>query len=78
MTTTDETTHWTPGTPIRITSPTIPSQWRGRTGWIATTNTQHLPDGRTYTEIGVTWAIQKDWEHATADTWFRTDELETR
>lgn len=27
------------------------------------------------TEVGVTWAICKDWAKASAETWFRVDEL---
>lgn len=73
-----ETTDWRPGQPIRVRRTGDSSAHNGRSGWVAVVNTQQFPDGRTYTEIGVSWAICRDWQRASADTWFRVDELDAR
>jgi hypothetical protein len=73
-----ETTNLRPGNPIRVRRTGDSSAHNGRTGWVAVVNTQEFPDGRLYTEIGVTWAITRDWARAAADTWFRVDELDAQ
>ena len=59
------------------TTPGRGSWWRyaGREGWVAVINTQRFPNGRTYTEIGVTWIERADMVKAQADAWFKPDEL---
>jgi hypothetical protein len=40
-------------------------------------NTEHYENGcPDYTEVGVTFAIATDWARASADAWFRVDEVE--
>jgi hypothetical protein len=73
-----ETTNLHPGNPIRVRRTGDSSAHNGRTGWVAVVNTQEFPDGTLYTEIGVTWAIARDWARAAADTWFRVDELDAQ
>lgn len=70
-----ETCDWKPGQPVRVVRSGDPSRYSGRHGFVATVNTQQFPDGRLYTEVGVTWSICKDWARASAETWFRVDEL---
>jgi hypothetical protein len=39
-------------------------------------NTERYENGcPDYTEIGVTFTIAKDWARASADAWFRVDEV---
>lgn len=73
-----ETTTLTPGTPVRIARTGVSRLYAGRSGWVAVVNTQTFDNGLPpYTEIGVTFAIAKDWARAAADAWFRTDEVHT-
>jgi hypothetical protein len=62
---------------IRIARKRDPGGYNGRTGYVATLNHQEFPDGRTYVEIGVTWYPYSDWVKASAEAWFRNDELES-
>ena len=73
-----ETIDWTPGTPVRVCRSGVLCRYKGRTGWVAVVATQRFPDGRLYSEIGITWFLANDWAKATADAWFHTDELEAR
>jgi hypothetical protein len=71
-----ETCNYRPGTPVRIVRTGVSSTYAGRSGWVAVVNTQTFDNGLpSYTELGVTWAIAKDWERASADAWFRVDEV---
>lgn len=66
----------TPGRPVRIVRTGVSSTYAGRTGWVAVVNTQTFENGLPpYTEIGVAFAIAKDWARASADAWFRVDEV---
>jgi hypothetical protein len=64
------------GDPIRIVRSGVSSQYKGRTGWVAVINTERYENGvADYTVLGVTFAIAKDWKRASADAWFRVDEV---
>lgn len=72
-----QTTNLKPGDPVRITRSGVLSRYKARTGWVAVVNTERYENGcPDYTEVGVTFAIAKDWRRASADAWFRVDELE--
>ena len=60
------------GTPVRVRADV--RRYQRRSGWISGINTQTYPDGRTYTEIGVSWSLG----HQSPDAWFRLEELEAR
>ena len=64
-------TDWPPGTPVRISGRVRNARWRGRAGWVATVN-------ETDREIGVRFSIAQDWARASAEAWFRDDEVEGR
>jgi hypothetical protein len=74
-----ETTEYTVGDPVRCHREGSHSQswgrYEGRTGWVASINRQTLPNGSTYTEVGVCWFKPGNWAKVSADTWFRVDEL---
>jgi hypothetical protein len=71
-----ETCDWHPGTPVRVSRSGVPLPYAGRTGWVAVVNTQTFEIGPpAYTEVGVTFSIATDWAKASADAWFRVDEL---
>lgn len=76
-----ETTDLTVGEPVRVNRATPRSgtwgRYDGRNGWVATINTQTLPQ-TTYTEIGVCWSNVTNWRRASADAWFRADEVVRR
>lgn len=72
-----ETTDLTVGTPVRISRSGVLRQYAGRSGWVAVVNTERYENGcPAYTEIGVTFAIARDWARASAAAWFRVDEVE--
>ena len=50
-------------------------RYDGRNAWVAVVNRQRFPSGTTYVEIGVCWARPADMAKASADAWFRADEL---
>jgi hypothetical protein len=52
------------------------SRYAGRTGFVAVLNLQKFPNGTPYVEIGVAWTRQADMTKASADAWFRADEVE--
>jgi len=52
------------------------SRYAGRTGWVVALNTQRFPNGRSYVEIGVSWARSAQPENDRTDCWFRGDEVE--
>jgi hypothetical protein len=52
------------------------ARYDGRDGWVAAVTAQTFPDGRTYTEVGVTWTQPTQARNPAADAWFRADELE--
>jgi hypothetical protein len=71
-----ETSNLRPGAPVRIVRTGVSPTYAGRSGWVAVVNTQTFDNGLpTYTEIGVTWSIARDWERAHAEAWFRVDEV---
>jgi hypothetical protein len=71
-----ETCDWHPGTPVRVSRSGVPRPYAGRKGWVAVVNTQTFEIGPpAYTEVGVTFSIATDWARASADAWFRVDEL---
>jgi hypothetical protein len=74
-----ETTDLQPGDPVRVARRDPGSgtwaRYDGRSGWVATVNTQTFPNGRRYVEVGVTWHRWADWTKASAETWFRADEV---
>jgi len=73
-----ESSDLTPGTPVRISRSARSVAYTGRSGWVAVVNTQRFENGLPdYTEIGVTFAACEDWSRASADAWFRVDEIET-
>ena len=49
--------------------------YNGRTGRVASINTQTFLNGTTYVEIGVTFRKQNDMAKASAEAWFRVDEV---
>lgn len=51
-------------------------RYDGRTGYVVVVNRQTFPSGSTYVELGVSWDRPADLERASADVWFRADELE--
>jgi hypothetical protein len=74
-----EATDLMPGDPVRIARSGVSWRYKARTGWVAVVNTERYDNGcPDYTEVGVTFAIAKDWTRASADAWFRVDELEPR
>jgi hypothetical protein len=42
---------------------------------VASINEQRFPNGTTYTEVGVSWDRPSDMARASADAWFRVDEV---
>ncbi len=77
-----ETTALAVGDPVRVNRATPRSgSWGGydgRNGWVATVNAETFPNGTRYTEVGVCWYRVADWAKASAEAWFRTDELTAR
>jgi hypothetical protein len=72
-----ESTTLTVSTPVRIARSGVSYPYAGRSGWVAVVNTETYDNGcPPYTEIGVTFAIARDWKRASADAWFRVDEVE--
>lgn len=70
---------WRVGQPVRVARIAEPlGSWRryaGRSGWVASINEQRFPNGTTYTEVGVSWDRPSDMARASADAWFRVDEV---
>lgn len=51
-------------------------RYDGREGYVAVVNRQKFANGRQYVELGVRWTRVADWSRATAEIWFRADEVE--
>jgi len=75
-----ETTNLAVGDPVVIRTmarSAVSRRYNGRKAWIATVNAQTFPNGNTYVELGVSWCVRSDWTKASADAWFRNDELKS-